>query len=422
MFLAGTPEFLKDDASAFLPRVTVNDARAIEAAMAGQDLWQSGVELRGAVVEASFARTDPPLLRRLAEGGVPYLIDPQTLRFATPTFTEVAQIRSLPYAPSHAVGPGLKDSELDTLIRGSLSFQQNAGAAAFVAPALPLPDDDADAWLELHWRLLRATSALNGRAGYERKPLLAFVAPGRRISMNPEGLLDGLADLPLAGVYVQPLRLNPTGDSVEKLVMYVRLLSQIRELGLPVIAGRVGSFGLLLQALGIGLFDSGLGDAERFDFASLVRPRTPDPSDKSAARGDRRIYLERLKTTLRGRHAIAILSDKNLRSNFVCNLGCCRYRGFEDLPDRRRQHYLWVRNTEVNEVTAQATRDFRLEHVSEQLVHARETASVVTRALEEGETGAPSFDHLDRWGGVLARLTSSTVEGALRLRANVGSG
>jgi len=409
MFLFDTPKFLGDEAAAFLPRVTVHDARAIEAAMAGQDLWQSRVELPGAVVEASFARLEPPLLRRLAEARVPYLMDPQTLRFSSATFLEVAQIRNLPYAPSQTLDPDFDDVDLRELVRASLSFQQAAGAAAFVAPSVPLYDEDGDAWLELHWRLLRTASAQNGRAGLDHKPLIAFLAPGRRRSMNPDGLLDGLADLPLAGAYVQPLRLNPTSDSVEKLVLYVRLLTRIRELGLPVIAGRVGSFGLLLQSLGIGVFDSGLGEAERFDFATLTRPRKPEPSDKSTARGDRRIYLERLETTLRGRHALAILSDTGLRSTFVCNLGCCRYRGFDGLPDRRRQHYLWVRNAEVRELAAQATREFRLEHVNERLVQARETASVVTRALEAREIGAPRFDHLDRWTGVLARLTEAPV-------------
>jgi hypothetical protein len=136
MFLPDTPGFLRDEASAFLPRVTVHDARAIETAMAGQDLWQTGVELRGAVVEAALARTEPPLLRRLAEAGVPYLVDPQTLRFANATFAEVSQIRSLPYAPAQAVTPAAKEAELKALVGGALSFQSDAGAAAYLTPSV----------------------------------------------------------------------------------------------------------------------------------------------------------------------------------------------------------------------------------------------------------------------------------------------
>lgn len=59
------------DATGFLPRITVRDGRAIEEALAGQTLFQPGVELGGAVVEASFAHDDPPLLRRLSDRGVP---------------------------------------------------------------------------------------------------------------------------------------------------------------------------------------------------------------------------------------------------------------------------------------------------------------------------------------------------------------
>jgi hypothetical protein len=268
-----------------------------------------------------------------------------------------------------------------------------------------------DGWLTLHRRLLETSAALNGRAGFDRKPLVAFLAPGRRLSMNPDDLVEGLADLPLAGVYVQPLRLNPTGDSIEKLVLYARLLVRIREIGLPVIAGRVGSFGLLLQAIGIGLFDSGLGEAERFDLASLTRSRHVASTDASGsgARGDRRIYLERLKTTLRGRHALAVLSEVGLRSNFVCNLGCCRFRSIDDLADRRRQHYLWVRSAELDDLAAQRTRQLRIEHVSQLFAAARETASVVRRSFEARDLDAPNFEHLERWGAVLTRLSSAPV-------------
>lgn len=91
------PAFLGE--TAYLPRVTVHDGLALEQALAGPDLWQSSVDLRGAVVEASFAQSDPPQLRRLSETDVDYIVDPQTLRFASSTFLGVARIGGLAYAP-----------------------------------------------------------------------------------------------------------------------------------------------------------------------------------------------------------------------------------------------------------------------------------------------------------------------------------
>jgi hypothetical protein len=399
------PAFLGE--AAYLPRVTVHDGRALEQALAGPDLWQSSIELRGAVVEASFAQSDPPLLRRLSEAHVDYIVDPQTLRFASPTFLDVARIGGLAYAPAQPISPTSSDADLEVLVRGALQFQHAHGAAGLLVPAPPLHDKNFERWTDLHDRMLRMTIGLNGRSGFEHKPLIAYLAPGRKAMKEPESLIGPLADLPLAGIYVQPLRLHPTRDSIEKLVLYVRLLERLEVLGLPVIAGRVGAFGLVLEAAGIGLFDSGLGEAEAFDLASLTRPRQKRSDGHTGSRGDQRIYLEPLKTTLRGRHANVILAQPELRSRFVCTLGCCRFKGFDGFAQRRRQHYLWVRHREVAQLTGEPTKAMRLDRVHRQLIEARDSAAVVTRTLSDRELEVPNFDHLERWLGVLSRLTQA---------------
>lgn len=86
------------------------------------------------------------------------------------------------------------------------------------------------------------------------------------------------------------------------------------------------------------------------------------------------------------------------------------HRGFEDLQDRRRQHYLWVREHEVDELRMKSTRAMRIDLIHEQLVSARELGMRVRRALAE-DGKPPSFEHLDRWIGLIAR------EGALPVAA-----
>lgn len=213
-------------------------------------------------------------------------------------------------------------------------FQQGASAACYLAAGLPFYDRDLQSWVRHNDRLLAASCNANGGAHLDRKPLIAQVAPGRKAIANPELVVNRLLDYPIDAVYVQALRLDPVGDSPEKLAQYVRFLLAVTELRLPVIAGRVGAFGLVLQALGIAAFDSGLGQAERSDLAALNRPPTERELERRGKGGgpDRRIYLEQLKTTLQGRHAGAILADRGLRSRFICSLGCCQHRGFEDLP------------------------------------------------------------------------------------------
>jgi hypothetical protein len=59
-----------DPRAVFLPRITTNDARAIESVLAGPTLLDPGLELNGAMVEATYAATSAPLLERLGRAGL----------------------------------------------------------------------------------------------------------------------------------------------------------------------------------------------------------------------------------------------------------------------------------------------------------------------------------------------------------------
>jgi hypothetical protein len=390
----------------FLPRVTRHDGRAIEEALAGPTLFDPGVKIDGALVEATYAVEDSPLLKRLRESGVPRLIDPQTLRFTGDRFLSVAQFERISYRPASPItADTFTPSDAEALAREVLRFEQAAGASWYMAAALPYYDSDQQSWLRHNDRLLAAACAANGAGDLDRRPLIAQIAPGRKLLAQPELIVNRLLDHPIDAIYVQPLALDSVKDSVEKLVQYTHFLRALGETGLPVIASRVGAFGLVLGALGITAFDSGLAQAEACNLAQLNRPFSKREREGTAkgGGGDRRIYLEPLKTTLTGRHAAAILADRTLRSRMACTLGCCKHNGFENLADRRRQHYLWVRDHEVRKLREQPTEGMRIDAVYEQLRTARETGAVVNRALKANAVQPPSFEHIDRWIAVLAR-------------------
>lgn len=164
-------------------------------------------------------------------------------------------------------------------------------------------------------------------------------------------------------------------------------------------------FGLVLQAVGVRAFDSGLGQAEACNLASLNRPQTQrEQETDSRGGGDRRIYFEQLRTTLPGRHAAHLIDEKvGLRAHLTCPHGCCRHRGIDELPDRARQHYLWVRDHEVKQLRETPHGAMRIDLIHEQLRDARETARVVRRTLLSRGLAYPAFDHLDRWIAVLGQ-------------------
>jgi hypothetical protein len=159
---------------------------------------------------------------------------------------------------------------------------------------------------------------------------------------------------------------------------------------------------LLLQALlGISAFDSGLGDAETFALSTQVRRSKPRDDRKPGGR-NRHIYFEPIKTTLQSKHAMPLLEDHSVRHRLTCELGCCRYRGFEDLADRRRAHYLWTRTAEVSRLRDRPAALHRT-LMQEQLATAREHARVIRRTLFSAQVRPPSFEHLDRWLGLLTQ-------------------
>lgn len=403
--LEAPPDFLSEPT--FLPRVSQHDGRAIEEALAAT-LFDSGVRLRGAIVEATYAASDPPLLKRLREDGVPRLLEPQSQRFTTKRFLEVEQLKSLPYAPSAPITADNFDPEMArSLAMGALLFEQRQRCDHYLSAALPYYDHDFLKWVSHNDRLLEETSAANGGAEIDRRPLIASVLPGRQALMKPEFVVNRLLDYPIAGAYVQPLLFDPVRAGPEKLRLYVEFLLALAGEGIPVMASRVGAFGFVLQALGINAFDSGLAQAEASNLAQLNRPLTERERERRReGRGggpDKRIYLEPVKTTMKGAHADAIFERPGLRYRFVCNYSCCQYRGYEDLPARRRQHFLCTREAEVSEVRMRATTGLRLDFVREQLRDAQETGRVVRRALFDLGAAAPTFEHLDRWISLLAQ-------------------
>jgi hypothetical protein len=395
----------------YLPRFTERDAKPVERALAGPTLFDGGVKLDGAVFEAAYAVREPEAMGHLREQGVPILVDPQSLRLTTPGYLLNTRLAALPYLPSAPLTPASTAHDRDHFVADTLRFQQKAGASCYIVPSVPLRDEDG--WDELHHDLTARTVEANGRE-VDSRELMALVAPGAAALRRPDFFIERLLDLPIVTAYVQPLTLDPTKDSVDKLARVWQFCHTFERASLPVVAGRAGAFGLVLQALGVTAFDSGIGLAERYSWADQVRPPTTKEEGDAASSGGagKRVYVEQLMTTLPARVVEGLLRLEGVRGRLVCNLACCRIAGHVGLVDRRGEHYLFTRVNEVERLRAQPTRSLRLHEVHQHLLAARDLGAVARRALLEladANAPAPSFAHLETWLSLLARAEQLSV-------------
>jgi hypothetical protein len=363
--------------------------------------------LNGVTVEATFAARNPDLLPRLRQLKIPYSVDPQTIRFANDGFTRNNALRALAYAPAAAVKtpPG---PEFDDVIRGALEFASVHEVDEYLLPALPyyrpnLPEARAYEATQRHG------FDLVGKAVPSR-PVWAYVAPSSSVLNSPYAVFQRLLDRPFAGVYVQPLRLHPRQDSVERLVRYTQFLLEGRSVRLPVIAGRVGTFGLVLMSLGIDALDSGLGERETFDLTALDRERPESADVKRSGGRPKFIYLRELMASVPFNVAELLLRHPSLRTAFACEEGECRYGGIEAQLDRPRPHFFHTRPAELEELRVRPTVELRVQLVGERLRRAIELGDRANRTLRDDGQPSLQLDFLRTWSSVLTRV-AATIAG-----------
>lgn len=360
--------------------------------------------LNEVVVEAAYAASDPPLLPRLRHLRIPYGIDLQTVRFANQGFVRKRAIASLSYAPKARISSTRSSSAFDDIVRRAMSFADDQDPDFYLAPSLPMYAPT------LHQsRLLQRSQELAfdlvGR-DVSTHPVFAYVAPSLSVMRSPFAVYERLLDRPYDGLYVQPLRLHPRQDGLERLITYASFLLAGKHYGFRVVAGRAGTFGLVLMALGVDAVDSGLGERETYDLTSLDREEKPRSRQTKAGGRLQLTYLQPLMTSVPIEVAKRLLNHPALRNRFICELGECQYGGLEAQLDRPRAHFFHSRPDELSELRDRKTTELRIQFVGQRLREASDLALHVNRVLAEDSLPLVPLDHLPRWNSVLIRLAA----------------
>ena len=387
--------------------VSQNDGRTIEELLTPRSPLDTPRTVGGAVVDATYVERDPALLARFAGAHVPWATDPMSRRFASPGYLSVASLASLPYAPSTPLSLTAKSRELDRMIRRALEFQAVHEPAMYMVPSLPLPRVSTRALAVLQ-HTHEVAAQLNGSVGIPYRPMLATVYPGLSVMRGRYSVFERLSDRAFSGVYVQALQLNAKRDSLEKLVTYSEFLRHGRDAGFRVVAGRPGTFGLVLSAFGIDGFDSALGDGESFSLARLVKPRIAEANKPRKGGRQRRIYFSGLMTVLGEDDSAAILSNQAVRAQLACGIEECAYDVKNPLSDPRR-HFFHARVSELEALERLQTEQLRIHYVRQRLDEARDAGRLVNRVWRAMGREEIDFSHLDRWLAVITRVATGVA-------------
>ena len=386
----------------FLPRVELGNYRALERALGPQSLFDpEPVSVPWVILDGSWVTTNRDILPMRRSAGTRYLIDTSAWRFQSDSAFDVARLANLPHAPRSTWG-ALSIDDFRRFVADDLRFQASLGAAAYLVPGLIPADRSAD--LSSYDR---ATSSVVEQVCFEQPlPVIATVGFHTRGLEVVQHRLESLSSI-YSAVYLQPTPIDPYRDSPDKLGNVVMLLQQIQRQGRDAIAGRMGSLTVLLRALGIAAADAGMAAGEAFALNAKLRPQTPsDGSESSTPRASNasRRYLPAIKRSVSPIVVERVESTPAADALLRCTT-CCRLLAPNDQIRRGREHSLFARVTEAQQVSS-LPGSMRPDHAEREWQAARRTATSVNTALCEAGFAELPTEHLDNQLAVLRQRAS----------------
>lgn len=302
---------------------------------------------------------DPALTDRTVElrdaaraAGIELVADPRSVELSMPGGFARSSISSLPWAGgSPHTYADLKHSGGDELCRSIAVHVVETGVSAVLAPTHFL--DSVPDWLSLDSHLARKLRSELDSLGADQVAIYyPLVSTLRALSngRSTERIAAGLSMLAREGVIDAVwLRLHPFGTSSAgpiNLRRYILLAQDLAAIGLPLVGEKTGTVGLVLLAFNaVGAIESSITYGDRFDVRALQRP-----SDGKGFIPPPRVYLSNIGALVKKSTAEALLDKPILRGRHSCQSACCP-RGYRDMLDDPRRHFVVSRSLEVARIS-----------------------------------------------------------------------
>lgn len=372
--------FADEESISFVPSFFVrlwNEKRVLE------EFLSDGYTIENAIFPINHQDRQRNLLKFLIDNNINYIIDPATMRLAYDSYSEVKGLLSLPYAPDD-----LSRLELDhltsyedkiTYVEAVVNEQLKYNPPYIVSPfhvsnnsnLLKIKMDTNENWFTLDIKLLNETRNYLTKTGYDGKLVGGFCVKADVLTARTEKeyFLNMLSSLncDTYWVYVDCIDNN---TNFAQLYNYAQTLLELqRSSKKPVIAGRIGAFGLVLLAFGLYGFESGTSRFESF-YEDLYK-ETGDSYNMYA-----RYYMPELLSNVAIERKNPTKIIQLLATETGQNIGCtCPYcisqnPGALVTDALTRKHFLYRRNEEIEILRNLPSVSARVEYIEERINNA----------------------------------------------------
>jgi eukaryotic-like serine/threonine-protein kinase len=308
----------------------------------------------------------------------PVAIDPETHRLSRSDFTYTESLRALPYVKQPLMPWHHRDLVSDqrcrSFVRTVLDHEHDLGATIYVAPYFYVSDLETDRpWVMTNARMVIEARRYLRELG-EKQPLWAVICTDAEALCREEvqhNLVTLYSTEEVDGFWFL-INFDELTVNAVQLTSYLATLLRFRRLRKPVIAGRVGSLGLGMCAVGVTGFSSGMTTQENFAWSYFTQRA-------QISGGQQRFYVEELLQHVSFDVARTILSS-GWEARHRCTCPSCAGKMLDDQLQWQaaREHFLYIRSRQIDYLGA-ADPSSRVELFREMVRAAQQEASGLTR-------------------------------------------
>jgi serine/threonine-protein kinase len=382
-----------------------------------EEYCADGFSVEHAIFPINHQNRQRNLLNFLKETKIDFIIDPATMRLAYDSYSDVKGLLSLPYAPK-----SLSRLELDDLgtyiqkqnyVRSVVDEQLKHNPPYVVSPfhvsnnsnLAKIKMDSNENWFSLDIKLANETRDYLNKIDYKGKLVLGFCIKTDILTARTEReyFLNVVSALNCDGYWVYVDCIDNKSNS-SQLYNYANTLLELQKsTNRPVIAGRIGAFGLVLLAFGLFAFESGTSRFESF-YEDLYK-ETADPYNMYV-----RYYFPELLSNVAIERKNPVKIIQLLATKTGQNIGCscpyCENQNPENLigDALTRKHFLYRRGKEIEEIRKLSSIEERVSLIERRIKEAIQNYKNLKPIFKDEDSG-----FLKVWLDVIEELRKGWV-------------